>query len=358
MTWRGGRADGHDLAMITRPQLNFVPDEELWGDSTYPFASLFTPPALLVSTSALPMVTITVPTPPDSPSDYSSAKAALPIDPDLATQMNDEFDLQNELIELSRAHNANREVIEEKLYHLHDVMAKAGRGGKFSAWVRTNLGWGERGYDKAMRWIAAYELRNNLITKQGYAKRLGNAKANTTSRGDSGRKPKVKPDPPSLKQDTTEEEEEVDAEDLKPPLFTDEEIRADQKNVENRERSFITAVIRRNVFTVGKRYWIESAMRQQGRRYGTKTFEETLFKLALCGRKPAAEDDWFGREIDTILEEVGLNPHLATRSEPGEPEGDAGIDDEQDELYRRDMLLDLSGGFDEEELSQASMLED
>ena len=169
-----------------------------------------------------------------------------------AEQMDMELDLKHELVELNRTRDDSKQSMQERLYNLHTLMAGTGRAGKLTPFLRDELKWPEKhAYDKAMRWIAAYELRAGLIDEETYRKRMGNG--NTTSRSDSPATPD-RPVAPPLHQTFTVEVSDDEVE-LAAPIFTSVEIATDALALEKRKQSFYSPVLMRAYYPVGLAAW-------------------------------------------------------------------------------------------------------
>jgi len=226
-----------------------------------------------------------------------------------------EAQLMAKLVTLAKAEKVNREAMEENLYLLHQEMSGNGREGKFSAFVRENMGWQvQKPYDKAMRWIAKYQHRTGLITPDEYRRRMGKSPSakSTPRRGTSqdnlllG----VRPAAPAVIQQTFTviDDDDGDAEaDLR---YTDDKLAESAAELERRHSQGDTCLLLRTVMTAGERDWYRAAERMQMRRHGVKSRKDAFRKVMFLGRKAADEDDEWGQIMDEILREVDTYPAL------------------------------------------------
>jgi hypothetical protein len=239
---------------------------------------------------------------------------------DQFAQLDRELDLKHDLVELNQARDENKQAMQERLYELHRLMAGTGRAGKFTPFLRNELEWPEKNaYDKAMRWVAAHQLRIGEIDEETYRSRTGNGNGSTTLRSDSSAAPAGRPVAPAFKQlFNVDVNDEAPA--LKPPTYKADEITADAQALEKRKNSFHSTILLRAQYPVGFAAWLRSAWKLQARRHGTRTFADTMAATFLIGWKSAAEDDEWGQCLDEILHDIGRDPSSALRPDFVHPE--------------------------------------
>lgn len=290
----------------SRKKLVFASDEELFGAEWLAKGSTNTEDNPTAAPSAEP-----VPGSPNPPVHPGG-------DDDLLAAIDRENDLKHSLKQRWSVREKEREEFEADLYELHKVMAGAGRGGKFTPFLRDELGWDDkRAYDKAMRGIARHKYRVGLITYSELQQAYGNKKKdpdpapepdsdeNTTSRGDSAGQVQK----PQLTQSFTVIVDEADL--IPPPHFSDAELDKSMADLETRKTKFQTTVLHRALMTHGVRDWFDAAWQMQARRHGTKTYRDTVKAVFFFGTKPAAKDNAWDQAFDEILAEVGKHPELA-----------------------------------------------
>jgi hypothetical protein len=226
---------------------------------------------------------------------------------------------------LSESAHCVVEEFEEHLYLLHEMLSRAGRGGQFTSFVRDELKWpGKRAYDKAMRWIAKYELRAGLISKDEYARRQGNKKENTTLRSVSEATPGTTPKSPVITRLATWVVTDDAPDAALTTEYSPEDLAAREADLERQSMEAIRVKLMRVLLPAGLMGFFESAVRHQMRLHGAKSFQETVFKVFLLGSKSAAPDDDWGQVLEEIFKSVGTNPELACQPDPTDHDPDWG----------------------------------
>jgi hypothetical protein len=244
-------------------------------------------------------------------------------DTECAVELTDgdlEAHLRRELIELDRRGRTAHTELEELLYRLHQVMAIKGRKGRFAAFLRDELAWTQnRPYDKAMRLIANHQLRVGLISKEEHAARYGNRRKKPTLRGDSKDAAAVQGVRPAMPHMVQVVNTVItDGPDREPtsPIYTLAEIAAQEKALDQSTRQSVTSAVWRVLMPAGLKGFFESAVRHQMRLHNTKTYQETVLKVFLCGTKSAGVEDEWGMVLEEIFKSIGENPDSACQADP------------------------------------------
>jgi hypothetical protein len=250
-----------------------------------------------------------------------------PLSGSVAAQLDRELDLMDELKSLNKQRDANKETMQALLYELHDLMAGAGREGKFTPFLREGLGWTDKyAYNKATRWIAAHMYRVGLIDEVTYNKRMGNG--SRALRGASEDEDVPNTSAPILVQTFITEADPL-APPLSQPAFSPEEIDADANALEQRRAGFFKTVLIRAMYPLAFADWFHLGLRIQAERHGTKTMAETLAAIVFLGTKPANPNDVFDELMDEFLHDIGHDPTWVLRADWIHPDDRCETDNDQ-----------------------------